>query len=93
MEQSRESKIEEYKREKQEAALVPQRIEGPIGGLTSFNIEYGFVEGLLRGFRSGFLKVRARGRRATARLFISPCARICSHSSTSSWRSAATSKT
>jgi len=28
---------------------------GPIGGLMSFNVEYGFLEAILRGTRSGFL--------------------------------------
>jgi hypothetical protein len=28
----------------------------PVGGLTTFNIEFGYVEALLRGLRSGFLK-------------------------------------
>lgn len=32
------------------------RQEGPIGGLTTFNAEYGYIEAILRGFRSGFLK-------------------------------------
>jgi len=53
---SREQAREEVKREIQEAHLASVRIEGPIGGLASFNIENGFCEGLLRGFRSGFLR-------------------------------------
>jgi len=32
------------------------RYDGPIGGLMTFNGEYGFLEAVLRGFRSGFLK-------------------------------------
>jgi V-type H+-transporting ATPase subunit d len=28
----------------------------PLGGLTSFNAEFGFLEALVRGFKSGFLK-------------------------------------
>jgi V-type H+-transporting ATPase subunit d len=32
------------------------RHEGPIGGLLTFNCEYGFLEAVLRGFKSGFLK-------------------------------------
>jgi len=36
--------------------LSQTRMEGPIGGLTTHNIEYGWLEGLLRGFRSGYLK-------------------------------------
>jgi len=32
------------------------RTEGPVGGLTSFNAEYGYLEAMVRGFRSGFLK-------------------------------------
>ena len=26
-----------------------------VGGLSTFNMQHGFVEGLVRGFRSGFL--------------------------------------
>jgi len=32
------------------------RCSGPIGGLTTFNAEYGFLEAVVRGFRSGFLR-------------------------------------
>jgi len=32
------------------------RTEGQIGGLASFNAEHGYIEAMLRGFRSGFLK-------------------------------------
>jgi len=32
------------------------RKEGPIGGLLTFNAEYGFLEAVLRGFKSGFLR-------------------------------------
>jgi V-type H+-transporting ATPase subunit d len=53
---SREQAREETKRDMQEANLAAVRIEGAIGGLVSFNMEYGFVEGLVRGLRSGFLK-------------------------------------
>jgi len=43
------------RREAHEAS-EQQRREGAIGGLTTFNIEHGYVEALLRGFRSAFLK-------------------------------------
>lgn len=42
--------------EKYDADEAMIRRQGPLGGLASFNIEYGFVEAVLRGFRSGFLK-------------------------------------
>ena len=32
------------------------RQEGPIGGLTTFNADYGYLEAIVRGLRSGFLK-------------------------------------
>ena len=32
------------------------REEGPLNGLTTFNSEYGYLEAMLRGFRSGFLR-------------------------------------
>jgi hypothetical protein len=32
------------------------RQEGPIGGLMTFNADYGYLEAIVRGFRSGFLK-------------------------------------
>lgn len=32
------------------------RYTGPVGGLTTFNAEYGYLEAVLRGFRSAFLK-------------------------------------
>ncbi len=32
------------------------RFAGPVGDLTTFNAEYGYLESMLRGFRSGFLK-------------------------------------
>ena len=32
------------------------RQEGPIGGLMTFNADYGYIESIVRGFRSGFLK-------------------------------------
>jgi len=47
---------EEDKREVQEARISLHRFGGPLGGLMSFNIEYGFLEALIRGLRSGFLK-------------------------------------
>ncbi len=31
------------------------KFNGPIGGITNFNMEYGFLEARVRGFRSGFL--------------------------------------
>jgi len=43
------------KREIFEAQNVVRR-EGPIGGLLTFNAEYGFLEAVLRGFKSGFLR-------------------------------------
>jgi len=38
----------------EESAQV--KVEYPLGGLTSFNAEFGFLEALVRGFKSGFLK-------------------------------------
>ncbi len=32
------------------------KFNGPIGGITNFNMEYGFLEARVRGFRSGFLR-------------------------------------
>jgi len=32
------------------------RVDGPISGLSTFNADYGYLEALVRGFRSGFLK-------------------------------------
>lgn len=44
------------KRELQEARVSLVRHAGPIGGLATFNMEFGFLEALLRGLKSGFLK-------------------------------------
>lgn len=32
------------------------RVEAPLGGLASFNADFGYLEAMVRGFRSGFLK-------------------------------------
>jgi len=53
---NREQAREEVKREVQEAHLGAVRLEGPIGDLITWNMDYGFTEGLIRGFRSGFLR-------------------------------------
>jgi len=45
----------ETKRDKFETSSM-MRHEGPIGGLMTFNFEYGFLEAVLRGLKSGFLK-------------------------------------
>jgi hypothetical protein len=37
-------------------SLWSVRHEGAIGGLMSFNADYGYIEAILRGFRSGFIK-------------------------------------
>jgi len=44
----------ETKRELYELSLQ-KRVGGPVGGLSTFNAEHGYVEALLRGLRSGFL--------------------------------------
>lgn len=44
----------ETKREAYESSQI-MRIDRPLGGLMSHNIEYGFVEAIVRGFRTGFL--------------------------------------
>lgn len=49
------SSAEEAKRDIMEASNVI-RDERSIGGLTTFNIEHGYLEAMLRGFKSGFLK-------------------------------------
>jgi len=49
------SSAEDAKRDIHEAANV-LRDESSIGGLTSFNIEHGYLEAILRGLKSGFLK-------------------------------------
>jgi hypothetical protein len=49
------SAAEEAKRDILEASNVI-REESQIGGLMTFNIEYGYLEAMLRGFKSGFLK-------------------------------------
>jgi V-type H+-transporting ATPase subunit d len=53
--QSAEKESLESKREMYET-MGMMRHEGPIGGLWTFNAEYGYLEAVLRGFRSGFLK-------------------------------------
>ena len=45
---------EDNKRELLEANNVERNTN--VGGYTTFNIEYGYIEAMLRGFRSGFLK-------------------------------------
>jgi len=45
----------ETKREKAESSGLV-RHEAPVGSLVSFNMEHGFLEAVLRGYRSGFLK-------------------------------------
>jgi V-type H+-transporting ATPase subunit d len=51
-----EAKAEqENKREMHESAQLIRR-EGNIGGLTTFNMNFGFLEAVVRGMRSGFLK-------------------------------------
>lgn len=47
---SKEDQKREYYEEQSHA-----RVEGPLGGLMTFNASYGYLEGMLRGFRSGFL--------------------------------------
>ena len=49
------SSADEAKRDIMEASNVV-RDESSIGGLTTFNIEHGYLEAMLRGFKSGFLK-------------------------------------
>jgi hypothetical protein len=39
---------------------MPYTVPASAGGLTSFNIHNGFAEGLVRGFRSGFLRESVR---------------------------------
>lgn len=46
---------EDTKRDLLEAGNVV-RDDSSIGGLTTFNAEYGYLEAMLRGFKSGFLK-------------------------------------
>lgn len=46
---------EEVRRDVLEASSM-ERYAYPTGGLTTFNVEYGFLEAIVRGFRSGFLK-------------------------------------
>lgn len=49
------SVAEDTKRDMLEASNVT-RDQGSVGGLASFNAEYGYLEAMLRGFKSGFLK-------------------------------------
>jgi len=44
----------ENRREICDQSLMMMRL-GPVGGLASFNMEYGFIEAILRGTRAGFL--------------------------------------
>src|SRR5690242_2107452 len=50
------SMLEESKREMIESGNLNRDEYNPIGGLTSFNAEYGYLEAIVRGFKSGFLK-------------------------------------
>ena len=47
--------VDENKRDVYES-LWFTREGGPIGGLMTFNADYGFIEAIVRGLRSGFLK-------------------------------------
>jgi V-type H+-transporting ATPase subunit d len=49
------SSEQENKRELYESQNIVRR-EGPIGGLLTFNAEFGYLEAVLRGFKSGFLR-------------------------------------
>jgi hypothetical protein len=53
--ESKSSSVDDAKREVLDS-LWSVRQEGAIGGLMSFNADYGYIEAILRGFRSGFLK-------------------------------------
>jgi len=55
MADARAASAEEAKRDVHEAGNV-LRDDSTIGGLTTFNIEHGYLEAMLRGFKSGFLK-------------------------------------
>lgn len=46
---------EDTKRDILESSNVIREDAG-VGGLASFNAEYGYLEAMLRGFKSGFLK-------------------------------------
>jgi hypothetical protein len=35
--------------------LLDKEMKAPAGGISTFNIQHGYVEGLVRGYRSGFL--------------------------------------
>lgn len=47
--------MEEARRDVLEASGL-ERMDGSIGGLSSFNMEHGLLEAIVRGFRSGFMK-------------------------------------
>src|ERR1700742_1746970 len=47
--------IDDNKRDLYESLWLVRQ-EGPIGGLMTFNVDYGYLEAIVRGLRSGFLK-------------------------------------
>lgn len=63
MADARAASADEAKRDIMEASNVV-RDDSSIGGLTTFNIEHGYLEAMLRGFKSGFLKSFEVGRTA-----------------------------
>jgi len=48
--------LEDSKRDMLESANVDRESSGNLGGLTTFGAEHGYLEAMLRGFKSGFLK-------------------------------------